>query len=545
MQRTCKHLLILIAILLAACTKSEDFNLNSVIQSRPESHKVVFDYVGLMLDVEESATRYLNTIRNQYQIEILIAAIPSLHQQFTVNEAAAKIFSSWNIGSDYQSRGILLLLVDDVQEVKLEVGFELEDVFTDRFTGHIEQIQLPAYYRAGNLEIGLISLLEALEARAQVKFNDSYNHADIAGLDTTYLSQGAGARLALNSTQTQAEFSGTVNRNYPAGETPEATWQVMIQRWADKARDPYLEVFTPLTRLAYRDFTNMPNARFEKSYRTYARKEYQILENGDYAVVYFGKMKGWDNAPFLLCRTRQGWQFDMVHQRRFIRMGRAPDWGVEFGEHPHMSLLMDSFQFRGQDIPLEGEDLYTIEQDTHLANQIVAYEAAHTSDPQDFDAALTLGRLYTMTAMSRKGISILKKAQQMAPDNPLPYKYLAIGHVCAHYQYDAALSALQAYLAHVPRDGFGLNFLGYLHYCKKAYAKAAEAFKQALAVKPDNCYAHFYLAYTYAWLHKQTAKLDPRRGRYNKRHKYHVEQTRQYRGEHPLRVRKLDMWLSN
>jgi hypothetical protein len=46
----------------------------------------------------------------------------------------------------------------------------------------------------------------------------------------------------------------------------------MIRRWQDKVRDPCVGLFTPLLRLAYRDFTNMPDSRFEKEFRTYANK---------------------------------------------------------------------------------------------------------------------------------------------------------------------------------------------------------------------------------------------------------------------------------
>ena len=70
-------------------------------------------------------------------------------------------------------------MVDDVKEVKLEVGFELEDVFTDLLTGHIENRQLTPHYSAGQLEIGLIAVLEELEARAQVKFKGDYTREEI------------------------------------------------------------------------------------------------------------------------------------------------------------------------------------------------------------------------------------------------------------------------------------------------------------------------------------------------------------------------------
>jgi tetratricopeptide (TPR) repeat protein len=531
-------------VLLFACSGGGDFDLDTVMRQRPDKSKLIFDYVGLMADLEESTTRYLENIRNRYHVEIVIVALPGLRRQFTVNQAAAELFSNWEIGKSYQSQGILLLLVDDVKAVKLEVGFELEDVFTDMFTGYVEYKQLQPHYRAGDLEIGLIALVEELESRAQIKLKGRYTRADINAMDARYLSQGAGARLELENASPQAEFFGSVNRNYPAGKTPREAWQTIIRQWRDKVRDPYLGVYTPVTRLVYRDFANLPDAHFEKEYRTYADKKYTILQDGDFAVIYFGKKRGWDNAPFLLCQTDEGWQFDLVHQRRFVRMGPAPDWGVEFSEHPHMGLLMETFQFQGQDIPLQGDDLYTIARDTVLANQILDYEKRYESNPDDFDTALSLGRLYTLVSMSRKGIKVLIKARQIDPDDPRPYKYLAIGHVNAHYQYDTALQALKNYLEREPDDPFGYNFMGYIYYRKKQYSKAANAFEQAIALEPDNCYAEFYLTYTYAWLYDKALKLDPRRKTYKNRFRDHAARTRSYADRHPLRVAKLNSWLA-
>jgi tetratricopeptide (TPR) repeat protein len=529
---------------MAACAKEDDFDLGKTMHKRPDTNRTIFDFVGLMQDVEESTSRYLENIRDRYKIEVLIVALPSLNQQYAVNQAAAEMFSNWKIGKDYQGRGILLLLVDDVKEVKLEVGFELEDVFTDMFTGYIEDLQLQPRYSAGELEIGLIAVMEELEARSQVKFKGGYTKADIADMDIRYLSQGAGARRSLDDYQPQAEFSGAVNRSYPAGRTPQEAWHTMIQRWRNKERDPYLEVFTPLARLAYRDYTNMPDSRFEKEYRAYADRDYEILIDGDHAVVYFGKKKGWDNAPFLLCRTHEGWQFDLVHQRRFIRMGPAPTWGVEFSEYPYMDLLMDTFLFRGQDLPLRGDDLYTTTRDAGLANQILESETLLQANPDDFDTNFNLGMLYAIASMNRKGIKLLNTARKIDPDDPRPYKYLAICHVHSNYQYKTALEALKNYTDRQPQDDFGYNFMGYIYYRKKAYTKAADAFEKALSLNPDNCYAHFYLTYTYAWLYDQALKLDPRRDSYKASFRYHASQTRSYQKQHPLRVRMLNKWLS-
>jgi uncharacterized membrane protein YgcG len=80
--------------------------------------------LNLIKEFTESTDRYLRTIRERYHIEILVAAVPSLQGKYSVNQAAAKLFTNWDIGRDDQGRGILLLLVDDTKKVKLEVGLE-------------------------------------------------------------------------------------------------------------------------------------------------------------------------------------------------------------------------------------------------------------------------------------------------------------------------------------------------------------------------------------------------------------------------------------
>lgn len=225
-------------------------------------------------------------------------------------------------------------------------------------------------------------------------------------------------------------------------------------------------------------------------------------------------------------------------------MGSASDWGVEFFEHPHMGLLMDSFSFGGQDIPLAGDDLYTIDRDAELAEALLKQEVLQKATPDAFDPALALGRLYTLTAMSRKAISMLKTAQRLDPEDPRPYKYLAVANVDAYYQYDAALEALDAYIEKMPGDIFGHNFKGYILYRKGEDAHAADALETALSLESDNCYAHYYLAYVYARRYDDASRLDPRRNTFLERHQSHVAETRSFRDNHPLRVEKLNRWLN-
>lgn len=536
---------IFILFLIFGCSKTRDTDVATLLSSRPDQTNHVYDEVGLMKDVMESTNKQLASIQNRYGIEILIVALPGLPSNISVNEAAAQLFSNWYIGSNNQGRGLLVLLVDDVKEVKVEVGFELEDVFTDLFTGHIEDEQLQHYFNADSLETGLIAMLEEIESRAQVKYNGHYSFSDISLMDHQFLSQGGGARQELETNQSRVDFSGSINQDYPAGSTPDDAWQTMIRAWQNKVRDPYLGVYTAVGRLAYRDYATVSDSYLEKQYNTYAGKSYRIFKNGRFAVVSFGNKEGWDNSPFLLCETSEGWQFDLVHQRRFIRMGQAPHWGVEFSEHPHMALLMDSFQFQGQDIPMEGLEHYTIDGDTALANRILAAENSHKINPDNFETVYELGRLYTLAAMSRKGINLLSRAVQLAPDDPRPYPYLAVAHVDAHYQYDTALKALKTYIKLKNNDPFAYAFSGYILYKKKNYTNAAEAFEKALSFDPDYGYAHFYLAFTYAGLYDKALALDPRRKTYKNKFHRHVEHMRRLEEAYPLRVKKLNAWLDS
>lgn len=537
---------VFVAVLLAGCGQRSGFDLETVMQARPNRGHLVFDYVGTMADVSETTARYLENIRETSGIEILVVAIPTLEGRYSLNEAAVEMFSNWGVGREFGGRGLLLLLVDDEKQVRLEIGYELEDVFTDLFSGHAQDKQLRPYYSAGQLETGLIAVLEELEARAGIKAAGDFDRADIEARDARYLSQGAGARYELEEHSVEGVDAAAVFNSYPAGETPRAAWGTLINRWRDRQRSPDLGVFTPTARLAYRDYTNMPDSSFDEDVRTYAGKDYTIRQDGDYAVIYFGKKKGWENSPFLLCRTDEGWQFDLVNQRRYIRMGPAPDWGVEFSEHPYMGLLMDTYSYSGQDIPLEGEDRYTIYRDAELAEAILDQEALHQSNPEAFEPALALGRLYSLTAMGRKAIGVLRKAKQLNPEDPRPDKYLAIANVGAYYQYDTALANLEAYIEKAPEDVFGHNFKGYILFQKGRDAEAAAEFETALTLMPeDACYTHYYLARAYLRLYDNAASLDPRKKTYHDRLDEQVSMTRSFRDTHPLRVEMLNRWVGS
>jgi len=487
--------------------RTQYFSKQHFWEKRPVGNNgYVYDYAGILEDTRESTTRFLEIIKSDYTIDAVIVTTATLPPPHTIESLAAELFSNWKIGQDTDGRGILLILTDKEKLIKIEVSYELEDVFTDIFCGYIEDKQLKSYFLSHQVDIGLVAVLEEIEQRAQIKHQADYTLADIDQLDSELLSGGAGAKRQL--TEYRAETISALGQNYPAGRSPEEAWQTLIRSWQDKVRDPNIGVYTDITKLAYRDYQNLPDSRYEEDVQTYRNKPFEVLQNDRYAVIFFGKKKGWENAPFLFGRTNAGWQFDIVHQRKYIRMGKSPKWGIERSGHPYVDLLSRCPYWMNQDIPLEGDDIYRIEDDYQLANKIKNLETAYNQDHDDFQTVMQLGKLYTVTSLSpKKRIAYLKKAKQLSPENPEPYKYLGIVYLDAFYQFESAVTEIEAYVKQNPQDVFGRNYLGYLYYCLKNYHGALEQLNVAVELRPDNCYGFAKLSRTYAGLYLKASKL--------------------------------------
>ena len=457
---------------------------------------LLIDKAELLGTISETLDTRLSLLRSDYGVEVVLASLKEVPEGETITELAARLFSQWDIGRNYGGRGLLLLLADREKEVRLEVGMNLEAIFTDLFTGHIEHKQLKSYFLSGQLEVGLIAVLEEIEARAALTSLQDDLPARIEALDTAFLSAGGGADVALKEYE-RSTTGIAAQSSYPAGSSPDEAWQTLLKSWRERNRSADIGVYTPVTRLIYRDFVNQPESRFAEDIRTWGGKPYEVIDNGDYTVIFFGNKKGWENAPFLFCRTEEGWQFDMVHQRKLVRMGKAPLWGIERGEHPYIELLSNCPYWMGQDIPFPDEDIYRVQDDAETARKIIQLETRLDDNGEDFETLYELGRLYTLTSMGQKRFTLLGKALKLKPDHPDTLKNLAIAHVDAHYQYNKAASLMTLYVRRRPSDPFGHFFLGYLQLMNKRYDEAITSLDEGLKLAPDNIYGLCKLARSY------------------------------------------------
>jgi tetratricopeptide (TPR) repeat protein len=488
-----------------ACRRLDHQRDGFSVNERPTEKRLVYDYAGILNEGREYAESHLKRIQQAYAIEAVIISIPSLGDGYTIEQTALDIMTNWRIGSNHGGRGIILLLAEKERSVKMEVSYELEDIFTDLFCGYIEDLQLQPYFASGQVGIGLVAVMEELEKRAKIEVSNGDKKALVTRFDEEYLSGGAGAKKELSVHH--REDIKKVGFRYPAGRTPEEAWKTMIRAWRDKVRDPDLGVYTSLGRLIYRDHGDITDARFNENLKSWGAKPYRVVQQGRYAAIYFGSRAGWDNAPFLFFKSRNGWQFDLVHQRKYIRMGPSPTWGVEWSSHPYSDLLSSCPGWMGQDMPLAEGDICANEGEEKTAARILDLEEAVRKAPREFGPTMELGRLYAVCSMGLKAIPFLEKAKELDRRSSLPFKYLAIAHVDGFYQYRAALRHMESYVQRAPYDPFGYNFLGYLYLQLHEYSDAIRTLKKAVSLNPDNCYAYAKLSEVYAHLYK-TASSD-------------------------------------
>ncbi|MCB0310465.1 MAG: TPM domain-containing protein [Bdellovibrionales bacterium] len=477
--------------------KERTFELTDL--QRPSDNDLLVDKVGLLSSLNESTTDFLNRLRERFKMDTVLVTLPTLPNGITLNQYSLDLFNRWKIGKSQAGRGLLLLFVDDVKRVRIEVSYELEDVFTDAFVGFIQDIQLEPNYKAGQLEVALIAVMEEIEKRAQIKLVGQYDKKLISQLDQELLAGGAGAERALKRYVKGSQLERAPRGNiYRAASTPEEAWQVLLKKWAGEGENIPTQIYSEVGKVELGD-PNEKEARTMQRIPHWRSASYEILSDGQHAVVSFGDRDGWDNAPFLFMKGPNGWVFDIVYQRRLVVMGSNPYWLTELGDFPYVSLFKNKYKSFGKDIPLEEKDIYTVERDLEWAQRIKELQRLLASNPKDAASYLELGRLNALTSRRPGHVySNLNKALELDPSLADAHKYLAIFNAFSNFQYKTSLQNMHKYVEAAGPSVFAYNFLGFLYFQTNQLDRAEEYFSKSVKLNPENCYANAKLARLYA-----------------------------------------------
>ena len=104
----------------------------------------VSDFAGV-IDAASKAEleNYCTRVEQQTGAEIALVAIQSLSQE-PIEDVANTIFRAWGVGKKGKDEGILLLLAVGDRRDRLEVGYGLEPILPDGFSGEVLRSMRPS-----------------------------------------------------------------------------------------------------------------------------------------------------------------------------------------------------------------------------------------------------------------------------------------------------------------------------------------------------------------------------------------------------------------
>lgn len=121
----------------------------------PSPPKLVNDLAGTMNQMQVNQLESMLVAYNDStSTQITIVTIPSLEGN-EIADYANRLYEKWGIGQKGKNNGLLILVAVNEREVRMEVGYGLEDRLTDALSRRIiEQDMLPDF-RSGDYASGL------------------------------------------------------------------------------------------------------------------------------------------------------------------------------------------------------------------------------------------------------------------------------------------------------------------------------------------------------------------------------------------------------
>lgn len=116
----------------------------------------VNDYANIInSSTENELNSYLESLENTTGIQMVVLTIPSLKGE-DISSFSVKTAEKWKIGQNGKDNGALLIVAYNDREVRIEVGYGLENKLTDTKCGLIIRNVIIPEFKNGNYSAGIL-----------------------------------------------------------------------------------------------------------------------------------------------------------------------------------------------------------------------------------------------------------------------------------------------------------------------------------------------------------------------------------------------------
>lgn len=313
--------------------------------SSPKSEGISFisDHAALLSKAEKDHIAQLTGALLK-DMDIHIMAVVLEESPDDIDSKAVQLFQEYGVGrTTHGAKGVLFLIDPLGKQVRIEIGYDLEPIFTDGFTGYIERRQMTPFFQANEVGPGIEATVELLVGKALGRI-ETWNDTkpEDSQQDGRFLSGGGGSRLdvEISSMSVEKEASPPAKK-YQAQPSVEDTLDKYMEVLRLHIKDRDLGIYTPETR---KFFTNwvVTDAQQDNELQVInnAMSTAEIFSKDNLAVICFSYDLR-QASPFFLEKGSLGWMLDFASMSKFIGFNHKNQWHLRQRNHKYM------FGFKG------------------------------------------------------------------------------------------------------------------------------------------------------------------------------------------------------
>jgi len=150
----------------------------------------VHDDAGILTNDEKSRIEEMDAaLLRDVGINIIVATVKESPDNIDI--ASAEMFGDYVPETRKGDSNAVLFLIDPTgKQVRVEVGYGLEHIFTDGFVGYIERRQMVPFFKSGKVGSGIEATVELMVSKAMGRIDEQTESLYETG---EYLSGGGGA----------------------------------------------------------------------------------------------------------------------------------------------------------------------------------------------------------------------------------------------------------------------------------------------------------------------------------------------------------------
>jgi uncharacterized protein len=302
---------------------------------------------------------YLREIEKETGVDIRVV-FTELQGATTVEHYAVQEAGRRGLGRRRGMRGVLIVYDRSAERIRMEVGYGLEGYFTDAFTGRLIEDHAGAFFRSGDVGLGMQLMARIIHERIRDELvGGNFDPTPFQAGAGQYVSGGAGASATAPLAQEGLTAFRSVRDRGPATvfdaqPTPAEAYQRLLDWLRPDGRALDATLFTPASRW-YLASLPLSGPYFDHMLATIWNKRWEVIERGDVAMLYYTGTPL--RTPMFMRRGEDGWQIDIAEEVDATRetIGSEYTWTLT-GGGTIAPLFADQFVQLGRHVRVRAGD---------------------------------------------------------------------------------------------------------------------------------------------------------------------------------------------